>query len=67
MPARNDLTIRWERLSCLTPENISPIFCCLYAPLILQLVEKVTQMGLAIRTICPDHGIIWRTGPGQNH
>jgi flavorubredoxin len=35
----------------------------LYAPLILQLVEKVTQMGLAIKTICPDHGIIWRQDP----
>jgi flavorubredoxin len=37
----------------------------LYAPLVLQLVEKVTQMGLAIKTICPDHGIIWRQDPTQ--
>jgi flavorubredoxin len=37
----------------------------LYAPLVLQLVEKVTQLGLAIRTICPDHGIIWRQDPGK--
>ncbi|MBI4766160.1 MAG: flavodoxin domain-containing protein [Deltaproteobacteria bacterium] len=37
----------------------------LYAPLVLQLVEKVTQMGLAIRTICPDHGIIWRKDPAK--
>ena len=35
----------------------------LYAPLILQLVEKVTQMNLDIQTICPDHGIIWRKDP----
>jgi flavorubredoxin len=35
----------------------------LYAPLVLQLVEKVTQMGLAIKTICPDHGLIWRQDP----
>jgi flavorubredoxin len=37
----------------------------LYAPLVLQLVEKVTQLGLAIRTICPDHGIMWRQDPGK--
>ena len=35
----------------------------LYAPLILKLVEKVTEMGLEIKTICPDHGIIWRKDP----
>ncbi|MFH1481776.1 MAG: FprA family A-type flavoprotein [Pseudomonadota bacterium] len=35
----------------------------LYSPLILQLVEKVTQMGLALDMICPDHGIIWRKDP----
>jgi flavorubredoxin len=34
-----------------------------YAPLILKLVEKVTQMGLQIRMICPDHGVLWRTDP----
>jgi len=37
----------------------------LYAPLVLQLVEKVTQMGLSIKTICPDHGIIWRQEPSK--
>ena len=37
----------------------------LYAPLVLQLVEKVAQMKLAIKTICPDHGIIWRKDPGK--
>jgi flavorubredoxin len=36
-----------------------------YAPLILKLVEKVTQMGLQIRMICPDHGVLWRTDPGK--
>ncbi len=35
----------------------------LYSPLILKLVEKVKQMGLAINMICPDHGIIWRKDP----
>jgi flavorubredoxin len=35
----------------------------LYAPLILKLVEKITQMGLEIRMICPDHGIMWRKSP----
>lgn len=37
----------------------------LYAPLIQKLVEKVTEMGLAIDMICPDHGIIWRKDPGK--
>jgi flavorubredoxin len=37
----------------------------LYSPLILQLVEKVTQMNLAIKMICPDHGIMWRQDPGK--
>jgi flavorubredoxin len=35
----------------------------LYAPLVLQLVEKVTQMGLGLKTICPDHGLLWRKDP----
>ncbi len=37
----------------------------LYAPLILKLVEKVTEMGLAFDMICPDHGIMWRSDPGK--
>jgi flavorubredoxin len=37
----------------------------LYSPLILKLVNKVTDMGLAIDTICPDHGIIWRKDPNK--
>jgi len=37
----------------------------LYAPLILKLIEKVTEMKLDIRMICPDHGIIWRKEPGK--
>ncbi|MGD2126808.1 MAG: flavodoxin domain-containing protein [Desulfobacteraceae bacterium] len=35
----------------------------LYAPLILKLVHKVKQVGLALDMICPDHGIIWRQDP----
>jgi flavorubredoxin len=35
----------------------------LYAPLILKLVEKVKSMGLAIDTILPDHGVMWRKDP----
>ena len=35
----------------------------LYAPLILKLVEKVTDMGLEIDMICPDHGVYWREDP----
>ncbi len=35
----------------------------LYSPKILKLVETVTEAGLNIRMICPDHGIIWRKDP----
>jgi len=36
----------------------------LYAPLIIKLVDKITKMGLELKMICPDHGIIWRKDPG---
>jgi flavorubredoxin len=36
-----------------------------YSALILKLVEKVQEMGLAIDMICPDHGIMWRKDPGK--
>ena len=35
----------------------------LYAPLILKLIDKVTDMGLKLDMVCPDHGIIWRKDP----
>jgi len=35
----------------------------LYAPLILKLIDKVVDMGLEIKMICPDHGVIWRKEP----
>jgi len=37
----------------------------LYAPKILKLAETITEMGLQIKIICPDHGIIWRKDPGK--
>lgn len=37
----------------------------LYSPLILKLIQKVTQMGLEFNMICPDHGIFWRKDPGR--
>jgi flavorubredoxin len=37
----------------------------LYAPLILKLADRVTELGLTIDMICPDHGIIWRKDPGK--
>jgi len=37
----------------------------LYSPLILKLVDQVTDMGLALDMICPDHGIIWRKDPSR--
>jgi flavorubredoxin len=36
-----------------------------YAPLILKLVDEVTRLGLEIKMICPDHGILWRKDPGK--
>ena len=36
-----------------------------YSALILKLVEKVTDMGLAIDIICPDHGVMWRKDPSR--
>jgi flavorubredoxin len=37
----------------------------LYAPLILKLVDKIAEMGIPIRMICPDHGVIWRENPAK--
>ncbi len=37
----------------------------LYSPLILKLIDKVTEMGLEIKMICPDHGIMWRQDPAK--
>jgi len=37
----------------------------LYSPLILKLLDTVTELGLEIDMICPDHGIIWRSDPGK--
>jgi flavorubredoxin len=37
----------------------------LYSPLILKLINKVTEAGLALDMICPDHGIIWRKDPSK--
>jgi flavorubredoxin len=35
----------------------------LYSQLVLKLVDKVKEMGLALDLICPDHGIMWRKDP----
>jgi len=34
-----------------------------FSPLFLKLHEKVSALGLDIKMICPDHGIIWRENP----
>ncbi|MBW2323956.1 MAG: FprA family A-type flavoprotein, partial [Deltaproteobacteria bacterium] len=36
-----------------------------YSALVTKLVEKVTEMNLALDIICPDHGIIWRKDPAR--
>ena len=35
----------------------------LYAPKILKLIEHLSETGLDIAVICPDHGVIWRKEP----
>ncbi|HAO21349.1 MAG: MBL fold metallo-hydrolase [Desulfobacteraceae bacterium IS3] len=37
----------------------------LYAPLITKLIDQVVKMGIEIKMICPDHGIIWRKDPAK--
>jgi flavorubredoxin len=36
-----------------------------FSPLILRKVEEVQKLGLAIETIAPSHGLIWRQDPLQ--
>ncbi len=36
-----------------------------YSPLILKLIDAVTEMGLEIDMIACDHGLIWRKNPGK--
>jgi flavorubredoxin len=36
-----------------------------YSTMVLKLVEKIEEMGLAFEVICPDHGIMWRREPGK--
>ena len=37
----------------------------LYTPHIQKLLESVMGLGLEIKMICPDHGIIWRKDPSK--
>lgn len=37
----------------------------LYSPLILKLIEHVSNLKLEFNMICPDHGILWRKDPGK--
>jgi len=37
----------------------------LYSAKILKLLQQVTEMGLAPKMICPDHGILWRANPSR--
>ena len=36
-----------------------------YSPLVLKLLDKVAEMGLPLKVVCPDHGIMWRQDPGR--
>jgi len=33
--------------------------------LVKKLLAQVQEMNLPIKTIAPDHGVIWRTNPGK--
>lgn len=37
----------------------------LYSPLVQKLLARVSEMGLEIDIIAPDHGVIWRANPGS--
>ena len=37
----------------------------LYSPQVKKLLAQVTEMNLPIKTIAPDHGVIWRTNPNK--
>lgn len=37
----------------------------LYSPLVKKLLDKVAEIGLPIKMIAPDHGVIWRDNPGK--
>jgi flavorubredoxin len=54
-----------ERLIMLHAKKYFANILLLYAPLILNLVEKVLEMGLEFKMICPDHGILWRKNPNK--
>jgi len=36
-----------------------------YSPLVLSLLGQVRKLGLDIKMIAPDHGVIWRKDPGR--
>lgn len=54
-----------EHLIMLQAKKYFANILLLYAPLILKLVEKVVDMGLEFKMICPDHGILWRKNPSK--
>ncbi|MFZ5776256.1 MAG: FprA family A-type flavoprotein [Thermodesulfobacteriota bacterium] len=35
----------------------------IFSPLVQKLLAQVTEMGLAIEMIAPDHGVVWRKSP----
>lgn len=37
----------------------------LYSKKILKLIQSVSESGLEIKMICPDHGVIWRKDPSK--
>lgn len=36
-----------------------------FSPLIQKLLASVSEMGLELDMVCPDHGVIWRKDPGM--
>jgi flavorubredoxin len=35
----------------------------LYSPLVKKLIAKIQEIGLEIKMIAPDHGVVWRSNP----
>jgi flavorubredoxin len=36
-----------------------------FSPLILKLVNRINEAGIELKTVCPDHGVMWRKNPGK--
>jgi flavorubredoxin len=63
-PERFDDEIKFESIALHAKKYYANILLP-YSQLIKKLIERVGELGLQIKMICPDHGIIWRTNPAK--